>query len=274
MNPLQEDPQLFANQNFWIRHGDKNGNYTDYPPFKWGIDGGVCIINDESKGKELIYPMTEQLTLIARPIDDMTAKELEIVSGLNAKDLIEWEKVEEERLKLKRWVNSLINPWLEKKADIDKILRVARKKSINFHDIADSYEKELLEDDLKDFDELEPEELMKRLINHLESGVPEGLVQFMVEQWGEYIQEVEGSKNVRSRIESIDITPSRGASIEQVADEAQAIADQIDKQVFFEHREVKCVAIPGGISTTLIQNYTKLRKDPDSIFGGYAKSEN
>ena len=170
-------------------------------------------------------------------------------------------------------VDTLIDPWLKEKASIDDILRVARQKSIRFHDIAKKYEKDLAKEEVKNFAEMTAGQLMKKLIEYSQSGAPVPFMQYMMEQWMETVNEVEDSKNSINAVESIDITPRRGVDIGPLADRAQELANKLDRQVFFEHRETKCVAIPGGSSTTLIKNYTKIRKDPDSIFGPYAKSK-
>lgn len=121
--------------------------------------------------------------------------------------------------------------------------------------------------------ELTARELMKKLVDYAESGAPIPFMQYMMEEWMETINEVEKSKNKIEAIESIDITPQRWIDIGPLADEAQELANQTDKQVFFEHQDIKCVALPGGSSTTLIKNYTTLRNNPESIFGPYAKSK-
>lgn len=155
----------------------------------------------------------------------------------------------------------------------EEVREIIETRADRWRRVAESIGRDSTKKDYDNVSEMTAGELMKKLIDYAESEAPVPFIHYMMEEWLGKVQAVEESKNKMEPIESVDITPRRGVDIGPLADEAQELANKLDRQVFFEHREIKCAALPGGSSTTLIKNYTKLRKDPDSIFGGYAKSK-
>lgn len=122
------------------------------------------------------------------------------------------------------------------------------------------YEKDILKKGVGDLAEMTAGELMKKMIKYLLSDAPESLMKFMIEQWSETVNEVEESKNVDRSMYKMRIEPAAGSKINECAQDAQELADSLDKEVFFTFNGTECVCLPNGHVEKLVECFNLIRR--------------